>query len=175
MIITDSTQEIVSLVEPFASRRESWAQSLEHGGYIQGEEYLKRRNYDGVITHCCLGVACEVHPLGLGISHEEESGEGFEFFLEGWDTGFLSESSVEVQLTDSMMGFYGLTDSDQRILVLLNDDRVSFVTIAKIIRGLDYTIDGKVYASIIGQRSIDYGKVEVVRRLEEPDAKDPLG
>ncbi len=40
--------------------KKRWLRALRSGKFIQGEGYLKVSDDDGVIKHCCLGVACEI-------------------------------------------------------------------------------------------------------------------
>lgn len=42
--------------------KDQWIAALKSGDYIQGKNYLKHPDSEGVIRHCCLGVLAEIHP-----------------------------------------------------------------------------------------------------------------
>lgn len=45
--------------------KEEWIAALESGEYTRGEKRLKVEG-DGKVTHCCLGVLCELHHAKTG-------------------------------------------------------------------------------------------------------------
>jgi hypothetical protein len=70
--------------------KELWTEALNSGRYRQGQGNLKARQIDSTITHCCLGVLCEV-AVEAGIIREDEhvtlreDVEAFGFVEEGND------------------------------------------------------------------------------------------
>ena len=91
----------------------TWVEALRSGDYKQGRQSL--RQWD---NYCCLGVACDLVDS------------------DGWDT-----SQVEVGMyfygdnfaympENILADYYGLTDSEQRDLGMLNDNGFDFDEIA---------------------------------------------
>lgn len=47
-------------MEPNKANIRLWVDALRSGKYRQGRQYLETVGKDGVVRHCCLGVACRV-------------------------------------------------------------------------------------------------------------------
>lgn len=50
--------------------KEKWLIALKSGKYIRGNGYLKKQE-DGVVKHCCLGVLCDIYAIETGKAHWE--------------------------------------------------------------------------------------------------------
>lgn len=98
-----------------------WVQALRSGDYKQGQGRLVRRGYayerDGQVTHCCLGVLCElavkagvterdVNPV-LGIVGYRAPGSSISV------STYLPETVrqwAEIEASDPVAGTYTLSD-----------------------------------------------------------------
>lgn len=128
-----------------ADKKEEWCRLLESGDYPQGKEFLCQtfpdmNNKDGeIVRYCCLGVAAEM-AVEAGIISKFSKNDIFYF-------GVTSEASkndrlpmqVMQWLDPSMMGaglgdFMLHTEEWDKFASILNDEGVSFVDIAKLIR-----------------------------------------
>lgn len=124
--------------------RERLVNSLVSGDYTQGHHTL-RSDEDGVLRHCCLGVACDIY--------HEYTGDGFwnednEFVLTGGHKILGADSADReggdfdtyppVEVTD----FFGFGVEEVRSMVRMNDGDSShagrsFEFIAGWLSGLD--------------------------------------
>lgn len=76
-----------------------WIAALRSGDYKQNKGSL-RREHNGKVSHCCLGVLCEISPkmLSLKISNNH----------------YLQTKALE---------FSGISDAEQRKLAEMNDGK----------------------------------------------------
>jgi hypothetical protein len=95
--------------------KNSWLEALRSGNYKQSRLILRGR--DG---YCCLGVLCDLHPDVDWIRNTS----GCAFYPFGVDEGYLG------YLPDKASSWSGLTDEQQNILMIMNDDSKSFEEIA---------------------------------------------
>lgn len=63
--------------------KDKWLEALKSGEYVQGTTFLKDASYYHIdkVTHCCLGVLCEVHPdmeLGSALGKRINTVLGYE-------------------------------------------------------------------------------------------------
>jgi len=97
-----------------------WVKALRSDKYIQGTSELKTKS-DGTVSHCCLGVLCEV--AGVKISYED----GLLTEEQQKLLGFYSEDGI---LPKGYRNKYG---ENVDSLAALNDGGLSFKQIARII------------------------------------------
>lgn len=102
--------------------RDEWIAYLLSGNYKQGIGRLK----DLEDRYCCLGVAaCVLIDSGKGEWRESarEDADGFSLFPEPFYHfhNDLQEETLETVLDQSTLELFGLTDSEQSILISLND------------------------------------------------------
>jgi hypothetical protein len=94
--------------------KKQWIAALTSGDYEQGQGKLCSQYY-----HCCLGVLCEV------VRNENKR-------LIKTHKGHFNFNNVDMKevLTTDMLNFVQLTDTEQKVLVDMNDSRYTFKDIA---------------------------------------------
>lgn len=90
-----------------ADIKEKWLEALRSGRYQQGR-YRLCTDKAGKLTHCCLGVLCEV----MGLESEEVPG-GRGYVMDGRPRGLRPPDAVLAEL--------GITDDHLDELVGMND------------------------------------------------------
>lgn len=92
---------------PNRERIAAWVAELRSGDYVQGTGALSRVSSDGKVSHCCLGVACEVF--------NRQSNDHVDIRDE------------ETSLPDEVSNWYGIAGDppleDNAIATAWNDDR----------------------------------------------------
>lgn len=108
-------------------QKAQWVKALRSGEYVQGKDYLKRVDTDGITKHCCLGVLCDV----LGMPNRVTP-TGITVFLRNREStipehilGTLTGTSVGSFKSLNMPELYGLS-----CLTEVNDKGYSFNSIA---------------------------------------------
>lgn len=84
-------------------RVEMLVQALESGDYSQARGGLARVRGDGVISYCCLGVACEV-AIANGAKVEKRV-----------HLDFVEYDDNKGRLPDSVIDWYGFDSEDPRL------------------------------------------------------------
>lgn len=109
--------------------RQAWVEALRSGDFKQGRSTLVRRSKTGTLQHCCLGVACAMHPDLKLMDHFNSDGLSFD------DGGSLSYYSVLPPVVQAALGLRtsdGLVSVDWT-LTRMNDGGSSFDRIADVI------------------------------------------
>lgn len=118
-----------------------WANALNSGKYIQGEDQLATIEPDGTLRHCCLGVLCELyfednpdqemeHIQELpGTTHAGLKCINIKYFQ---NDVFLPAPIIEWAGMKTEDGVYDFDNTDNN-LVNLNDRGVPFYRIAETI------------------------------------------
>lgn len=102
---------------------ERWALALESGEYVQGAGYFRRRNDDGAVCHCVVGVALDLLIQdGHAIAWRENHGGIFD---SGGCRRFAHSATFEQM---------GIDPADASKLTTANDTGQSFTTLAKMVR-----------------------------------------
>ncbi len=96
--------------------RAKWVDALRSGKYKQTRSALRYGD-----AYCCLGVACDV--LGDGKWDATP-------MVDWWEFWFSDGQRKAGDLPPSMLDRLGLSTDDQRVLMDLNDNGVSFDAIA---------------------------------------------
>lgn len=65
--------------------RDEWVEALRSGEYQQGKGRLRRID-DGEVSHCCLGVGCDLSDPDAWQPPEASIGEEFKFEQSAWDS-----------------------------------------------------------------------------------------
>lgn len=117
--------------------------ALRSGKYVQGKRSLKNKTSDGVIRHCCLGVACEIAIEEGVISPPVEStpySGNPDYVVYIFDNEDMpKESNVLPHKVQAWLGFAHLNGqfvaewNQPQWLTALNDRGTSFEEIANII------------------------------------------
>lgn len=112
--------------------RRLWIEALRSKKYQQGKNYLKRQ-IDGEIVHCCLGVYCEIKKLNSNIPPSEN--ENFPSHPIFHFTSLKHPGAVFIEfLPSDLKDSLGLTQKTMYQLVEYNDDCAkNFEEIADII------------------------------------------
>jgi hypothetical protein len=106
-----------------SSKRQAWLEALRSGDYQQGKGALKRiSEYGYEVTHCCMGVACEV------IAPERFSEKpciGGKYPFTGPVYDYQYERMVKTELygspSDDIQQLLGISENDVSDLIHLND------------------------------------------------------
>jgi hypothetical protein len=135
------------------ARKAAWLYALRSGDYLQGQGQLKIETEEGP-RYCCLGVACEVSGVGQWDFNGDfesyrtgrfQDGNAAEYDDRSWSTltrrvaGWLQGVDGVSVVTDFTVEYLGVTDftveylGERRLLSGLNDEGVSFSTIADLI------------------------------------------
>lgn len=72
------------MIERF-EKLKAWIAALRSDKYTQGRCYLVKKDDEGHLSHCCLGVACEV--AGLKMVNDGTGRLGYEYDFRGKDEG----------------------------------------------------------------------------------------
>lgn len=103
-----------------------WIDALRSGDYVQGAEVLTEihgeQEYD-----CCLGVLCKLADIPSKVrtlTKEQKTVRKYKFYSETDHTDFLTDGFGYIQWLDRVK---------RQVLISLNDDHVSFESIAKIL------------------------------------------
>ena len=96
--------------------RAKWVDALRSGKYKQTRSALRHGD-----TYCCLGVACAVLGDGEWATTASQN---------GWEFRFSDGQRKAGDLPWSMLDRLGLSTDQQRVLMDLNDNGVSFDAIA---------------------------------------------
>lgn len=148
--ITPDGREVTD--EQLAARK-TWADALRSGNYDQAEGVLRamaseynfdtgdvvRRDPDSKKKCCCLGVVCDLAPIGKWAEDNPEI-----FILEGntvTDAVATAGSTLAARTWDAMppqevLDWVGLSESEAAELARLNDGDWTFAEIADLIDGL---------------------------------------
>lgn len=121
-----------------------WIVALTNGKYSQGTHFLKREEDTGAISHCCLGVLCEI----MNVSSDKTRADKGKFdhvefiwFFEGKE-GILPDSVVDdLGLVDSTYAYQSIMPSFTR----LNDEGASFNCIANFIKDIVFNLENCYY------------------------------
>lgn len=97
--------------------KKEWIEALRSGEYIQGKNVLKRLEDNVIVTHCCLGVACELLKYKLELKEEVESGTSI-------------FNGVYEYLPTKVAEFIDIALEQQENLAWMNDEDYSFEQIA---------------------------------------------
>lgn len=114
-----------------AEVKQEWLRRLRSGEYTQGKARLKRQNPNGQVTHCCLGVLCDI-AVERGVVDVKIGRFGLHHFIDDIST------DVAV-LPWKVQEWAGLAERGNRVymgnttLATLNDNGVSFEEIADLI------------------------------------------
>lgn len=70
----------------YIERIKAWVEALRSGKYTQIRGMLSSLDEDGALSHCCLGVACEVYNQQTGIPSVETNNRkiGLPFAVAEW-------------------------------------------------------------------------------------------
>lgn len=146
-------------LDEFAQRRNEWMRELRDPSRLQAAGKLHVKNSLGN-AYCCLGVACEIHRDYLGITGREfvknesifsvnpDAIEGHYVYLvdEGQSDAEYSDEFeslyVSSLFTREMREFYALSESQQNLLISLNDGNVSFRLISTAIGFMPFYVNG---------------------------------
>jgi hypothetical protein len=110
-----------------AEIKEKWVAALRSGDYRQTQGALARRgSLGGPLSHCCLGVLCEIAAEN-GVVSRHDDGRRIQFGV-GGGTAYLPLPVVE---------WADLSDTNPKVggeyLAVLNDEGVPFSVIANLI------------------------------------------
>ena len=98
-----------------------WVKALRSGKFKQGKKLLKQTDHNGKVSHCCLGVLCEIY-------NKKNKNKKLNFdnyrFLPTKVMNWCGLSTYEGR-------FYDLTKSSS--LTAMNDEGKRFTTIANFI------------------------------------------
>jgi hypothetical protein len=101
---------IITSKEEYTARRKLWIDALRSGYYTQGSTYLAQKNgNNGLWSHCCFGVACELLPVSEPIVVLQET-----CTVKMWGETALKMGEFE-------MSYYGLTIEGTHKLMYMND------------------------------------------------------
>lgn len=90
-----------------------WLRALRSGKYIQGDGALRRGSDGGTyITHCCLGVLCDIH------SKETKK----DWSIRGGPHAYMGAAS---KLPQAVMLWAGLTDKDPNVIIDGEEQKLS--------------------------------------------------
>ncbi len=109
--------------------KEKWLAALRSGEYQQCAGALRRSDHHGNLTHCCLGVLCDLAAKD-GIGKWEA-----EHFISGGyrDIGLLTGEVVEWAGTQDYNPDVVVDDAKGSNLAMLNDNGRTFAEIADVI------------------------------------------
>ena len=112
-----------------ADARYLWVEALRSGKYNQTSGTLKREKEDESYAYCCLGVACEIFPLG---KWRETGGDSEAYITDSFANEFIGMPP------DSFYDLVGLSLNDAEELASANDSGSSFEEIADLIEEMEY-------------------------------------
>lgn len=112
--------------------KKAWVGALRSGKYTQGRHALRETVGDKV-THCCLGVLCELAAEANVVTAEEQAVDdsNVSYAVFGGDSAFLPASVMDWSGVDHPKG--GWLGDECDTLTGLNDSGHTFAEIADII------------------------------------------
>lgn len=114
-----------------ADARYLWVEALRSGKYNQGFSALKHKKVDEGFAFCCLGVGCEIFPLG---KWKDMEGSAVAYVSDDEEPG-----SENVGMPpESFLDLVGLSLKDAEELASANDSGTPFEEIADLIEEMEY-------------------------------------
>jgi hypothetical protein len=132
--------------EEILDHRSALKTALYSDEFEQGTGWLVSR----AEKYCCLGVACEIAKEDLGLVKQESVTSRDYGVVDDYGLPKIIYYNTESRkewtsfLGPKGLHYYGFSEPQQMILVVANDNGLSFETIAEIIDLMEVYIDGKV-------------------------------
>ena len=117
---------------------ERWTKALRSGEYEQGWNKLKEKSNSGSVTHCCLGVLCEMAlkdgvDMHVDVDSYTSLSRGSTVFAFNECTEFLPDAVLEWSGVKTDNGMFNHTLDKGNALTDLNDGGYGFDRIAAFI------------------------------------------
>jgi hypothetical protein len=133
-------EELQPQINKIRNLRAEWVKWLDSGELEQTTSQLAEYDY---ASYCCLGVAEEK----VGYVCDITRGAGGGYTMPDPDTYRNYEDTLyeDSELHSALREALGLSESQQDILISLNDEGASFGMIANVIRRLPVYVNGSYY------------------------------
>lgn len=132
-------------LEDIINYRDIWIDALLNGEFTQARKVLATPNYN---AFCCLGVAEDAVGPRLPDDCKIVRTQDGDFGIKNprWPVSPLEYDSVSSKLHPQLRFALGLSESQESILVAMNDNLdVDFDGIAKIVMLMDIHLNGRMY------------------------------